>query len=178
MNEAAFHFDDHRLCVRIANHDALQHAFWHLLFLLVSGRLLALKPRGRAPEDSLAFGFLLWPGTRRRSGSGFRGALPQHGHDARNVAPHHAKPGRVFQLSAGALETKIELFLFQPSELIAQLIDRFVAKFADLRHRLSPKPEAARRTSSQSAICPPQAAWLLRPIRAARHPPQTECVPA
>jgi hypothetical protein len=42
--------------------------------------------------------------------------------NARNIASHDPKPRSVFQLAAGALKTKIELFLFQPGQFIAQLV--------------------------------------------------------
>src|SRR6185295_15436220 len=40
MDEAALHFDHHGLGVRVADHHALKHAFWHrrLLFLLLRAR--------------------------------------------------------------------------------------------------------------------------------------------
>src|SRR6266853_2208700 len=74
-------------------------------------------------------------------------ALTQHGHDAGDVAPHHADTRGVFQLAACPLKAQVELLLLQLGELVAELVGRSVGEYGDLGHGSIPTYAVSRATN-------------------------------
>src|SRR4051812_41225338 len=84
-----------------------------------------LRPRGRRTLRLRRSGSLLFRfrGARLRGGLA-HALLPRDGLDPRDVAPDHAPPRGVLELTGGALEAQVELLLLQLQHLVVELIDR------------------------------------------------------
>ena len=65
-------------------------------------------------------------------------AFPQHGEDARDVAPRLAELGRVLELLGHRLGTQVEQVSAEPFQLVVQLIGLQCSEGLHLSHRRAP----------------------------------------